>query len=370
MSSAIGLEVIPQQEASTIEKDKGEKDKGEKDKGEKVKTQSKLHGPHIIKFNCKDALRRGNSGVRPQRVYRYSHEKNGTLSKHVSRVRHDTHPDNLGLILLEGNAFQSKATLKTEDDLNPRTYFAALSRECETKSNPIHFHDFFTRRKVPRCLVVTGIDTSKLVPATLVTMMSTTPVDHDPDQESPAHIATTTVKVRIPIWIDEDIRYRGNLADRKDCELDEILHSGGRFWLSVDELRTSDFRLWVSKKHQGEWLAISSIPESSVKRVMPFDGAFLHTTKTTEVIRSRCPEPYHWNFDTERWDHKADLSDYRPYRLEKIGDKRKTPPTRIREIAAIIIGYLQQVENQDSDAEAEAEADDSSSEDEAPISDF
>ncbi|CAE7027511.1 hypothetical protein CFE70_003930 [Pyrenophora teres f. teres 0-1] len=339
------------------------------DRGEKVLTRSTLHGPLILKFNSAKALNRGTSGVLPKKVYRYSHEKNGTLSAHVSRVRHDTHPDNLGVILEEENAFQTKGTLKAEEDFTPerlaRHFVWNMTRDptvfiSTTSSLKIaeerarHLHD--KSRKVPRCLVVTGIDTSNLVPAILVANMSTTPVDHEPDQQDPISIATTKRTVRIPIWIADGTPYLGNSETRPDCEVDDVLHAGGNFWFCVDELVKSDFRIWVSKKHKGEWLATSRILQSSVTNVMPFDGAILHTGKSTEQIRSRCAEPYFWNFDTNRWDHNPDLRDYRPYRHAKIGDKRKLSTMkkeRYRKIAAMVTEYLEQIEN---DVESEAES--------------
>jgi hypothetical protein len=154
--------------------------------------------------------------------------------------------------------------------------------------------------------------------------MYTTINTHVPKRKGPILTRTETRDVEIPIWILEKTPYSGDLASRPSCEVDDVLNAGGIFWFSVEELKNSDLNVWAKGTHQSEWLAVSSIPTRIITQHMPFDGMVLHTGKSAELIQARGDEQrWNWNWDTNRWDHEPDLTDFRPYRLAKFGDKRK-----------------------------------------------
>ncbi|KAI4689277.1 uncharacterized protein J4E88_002627 [Alternaria novae-zelandiae] len=211
---------------------------------------------------------------------------------------------------------------------NPTPFISTTSRLALAEKKVKHLHD--KTRKVPRCLVVTSLDISKIVPATLTANMTTTTNGHTTEHKDTDHIEETVYDdIEIPIWVLFQDDYEGPAHERPDCEVNDVLDAGGIFWFSVNELKVSDLRVWAGDDHRGEWLAVSSIPKSLIVRAMPFDGMVLHTSKTTEVIQARgSPEPYLWNHDNVCWDHMPghtkhyDLADYRPYRLSKQGDKR------------------------------------------------
>ena len=179
-----------------------------------------------------------------------------------------------------------------------------------------------TRTSAPRRLLIAEIDVSGLVPATLKTTMSTTQGDHSSDKSDPRTSSTNDRDVEITIWVLDAVPYEGSSAIRPSRKLDEILDSGGLIWLSVNELTRSDMELWAMKSHENEWLALSRIPEGLVTNVMPFDGAFLHSQKGYEVVRSRLSEEiYLWNFEIKMWVHDPDLADFRPYRIARDGEE-------------------------------------------------
>ncbi|KAI4622066.1 hypothetical protein J4E80_004443 [Alternaria sp. BMP 0032] len=229
----------------------------------------------------------------------------------------------------------------------------------------------------PRCTVITGIDISDIVAATLTADMSTTITSHDPEHVDTQSTETKVYRnVKIPIWILDKTPYAGRARDRPDCVVDDVLEAGGMFWFSVNELKDSNLHVWASPSHLNEWLAVSSISKSLVTETMPYDGAVLHTTKTGTVIRARgSPEPYYWNWDTKRWDHNPDLTNYRPYRLEITGDKRvRSNEHTDAIIAGLIMARLKRARGPgpetDSDSEAEPDIDARrDSDDEAPDSD-
>jgi len=204
--------------------------------------------------------------------------------------------------------------------------------------------------------------------------MSTTITSHDPEHVDTQSTETKVYRnVKIPIWILDKTPYTGRARDRPDCVVDDVLEAGGMFWFSVNELKDSMLHVWVSPSHLNEWLAVSSISKSLVTETMPYDGAVLHTTKTGTVIRARgSPEPYYWNWDTKRWDHNPDLTNYRPYRLEMAGDKRvRSHEHTDAIIAGLIMARLKRARGPgpeaDSDDEAEPDTDAwPNSDDEAP----
>ncbi|KAL6172163.1 hypothetical protein ACJQWK_02339 [Exserohilum turcicum] len=301
-------------------------------------TTSILTHPLQIDFADPSALARGaNGGVHPDNVYRWSHEKNGTLASTMTRAKHNNHRDVPGLMLNEGNAFQSVGTFKPNIDLtperiqrhlNPRAtrdptpFISTTSSLRDAEKAVLKLHN--KSKLAPRCLTITTLDTSRLVPAVLKATMLTTIKTHVPDQKDPISTRTVERYVEMPIWILDKVPHSGNPEDRPSCELEDILQDGGILWLSLTELKESDLSLWASDAHMNEWLAVSSIPESIVTKSRPFDGAILHSEKSTEFVQARgSPEPFYWNFDQKRWEYVPNMTDYRPYREAKAGDKRK-----------------------------------------------
>jgi hypothetical protein len=231
-----------------------------------------------------------------------------------------------------------------------------------------HLHDH--SRKAPRCLVITAINISDLVPATLTVDMSTTVDTHDPEHVDTNRTETKVYRnVKVPIWILDEIPYEGHARERPDCVVNDVLEAKGIFWFSVNELKKSDLCVWAAKSHTNEWLAVSGIPKSLVARTMPYDGMVLHTSQRAEAVQARrSPEPYFWNFDNECWDHKPDVTDYTPYRLAKAGDKR--PRSREKTdaiIAGLIMAQLKRARRSSSEANSDSDVEPDS--DAAPDSD-
>jgi hypothetical protein len=195
--------------------------------------------------------------------------------------------------------------------------------------------------------------------------MSTTLDTHDADQDSDSiptlnKSSTETRAVNIPVWVLDKKLYNGNPETRPSCGVDDIIDDGGNFWLCVNELTRSDLRVWASAAHMNEWLAVGNIPESIVTRVMPFDGAVLHTAKRSVPVRARTiEEPHYWNFDDKYWVHDPDLTkNWRPYREAKAGDKRTNDDTdRYCKIGALMASFLRRAETYDQVEEEASEED-------------
>ncbi|KAH6868741.1 hypothetical protein BKA58DRAFT_200228 [Alternaria rosae] len=341
-------------------------------------TTSILHGPLRLSFKDSATCDRATKDGRPKKVYRWSHEHNGTLASNVSRIKHRVHPDNTGLKLKKRNAFEASGTLKPNLDFtnerfgrhfngkmtaNPTPFISTTSVLKTAEKRVIHLHD--KSRKAPRCLVVTAINIGDIVPATLTADLSTTIDTHDPENVDSNSTETKVYRgIEIPIWVLDKTPFEGRARERPDCVVDDVLEAGGLFWFSVNELKESDLRVWAAKSHMNEWLAVSSIPKSLVTKTMPYDGAVLHTSKKAEAVRARrSPEPYYWNYDKNCWDHKPDLTDYRPYRLSKAGDKRiRSHEHTDAIIAGLIVARLKRARGSgseaNSDSEAQADSDD------------
>jgi hypothetical protein len=134
-----------------------------------------------------------------------------------------------------------------------------------------------------------------------------------------------TRPVKIPIWIRDTARP----TDGSAITIQQYHDSGADMWVNGREMRkTGDFdmKCGASNSHNDEWLCCGAIPESIITNVMPFDGNKVHRKKGYEFVRSiKSMEIYIWNFDEWIWEHNPDTTDYRPYRLAKLGDKRLAP---------------------------------------------
>jgi hypothetical protein len=97
-------------------------------------------------------------------------------------------------------------------------------------------------------------------------------------------------------------------------------------WIRGIEMRKTgpfDMNYGAADTHDNDWLCCGPVPRSRITKVMPFDGEKLHRMKTSQLVKSQeSIEIYIFNWDLWKWQHNPDLTDYRPYRLERPGDKR------------------------------------------------
>ncbi|KAI4707980.1 hypothetical protein J4E89_007098 [Alternaria sp. Ai002NY15] len=316
-----------------------------------VETMSVLEGPLRLNFSGQAARDRAATGDRPDKVFRWSHEKQGTLPSSITRAKHNAHADNKTLKLQAHEAFHAPGTLKAALDFtkerfmkhldarrtgpNPTPFISTTTEEKFALKKVKHIHDH--TRRIPRCLVITSMDISGAEPATLIVNMKTTPVSHEAEHKEANRIESEVYEdVEIPIWVIFRDDYEGPAHERPDSTVEDVLAAGGMFLFSVNELKVSALRVWASDDHRNEWLFVGSVPKELVIKAKPFDGRILHSIKTEHCIQAvSCPEPYLWNHDNESWDHipgltnHDDLPDWRPYRLEKAGEKRSYDEAKI-----------------------------------------
>jgi len=99
-------------------------------------------------------------------------------------------------------------------------------------------------------------------------------------------------------------------------------------WMRGVELRKTgkyDMNCGAADTHDNEWLCCGPVPASTIRKVMPYDGQKLHPKKTAELVMStQSIEKYVFNWDKKQWQHNPDLTDFRPFRLERPGDKRRS----------------------------------------------
>jgi hypothetical protein len=129
--------------------------------------------------------------------------------------------------------------------------------------------------------------------------------------------------VRIPVWIRDMAR-----PDNGSPITFQDLHdSDADMWVLGSEMAQSgpyDMQYGAADTHNNEWLCCGPVPIAYVGRVMPFDGEKLHLKKGHEVVMStKSSEEYVFDWDQRMWRHNPDTSDFRPFSLIDIGDKRK-----------------------------------------------
>jgi hypothetical protein len=117
-----------------------------------------------------------------------------------------------------------------------------------------------------------------------------------------------THNVAIPVWI----RDSAVPEDRSPITRSELEASGADLWVSITELRNSDFsKLSVNtglfeeilrKGHNYEWLCLGSIKKTQVTCVMPWDGKVLHPEERTRIVWSRSsPQKYVFDWKQRQW---------------------------------------------------------------------
>lgn len=131
--------------------------------------------------------------------------------------------------------------------------------------------------------------------------------------------------------------------DGSSIGLEQFKKAGAEIWLSITELRRSNLKdlpqshdrrhMIMAKGHDYEWLALGTIPESRIVKVMPWDGEELHYLHGPNVVWSKSsPEPWIYDWDMESWRLDPDLFALAKHRaansgksgtLSKMGKKRK-----------------------------------------------
>lgn len=114
--------------------------------------------------------------------------------------------------------------------------------------------------------------------------------------------------VAIPVWV----RDSAVPEDRSPITRSELEASGADLWVSITELRNSDFSKLsadtglfeeiLKKGHNYEWLCLGSIKKAHVTCVMPWDGKVLHSRQTTRIVWSRSsPQKYVFDWKQRQW---------------------------------------------------------------------
>jgi hypothetical protein len=129
-------------------------------------------------------------------------------------------------------------------------------------------------------------------------------------------------QVKLDVWI----RRTARPEDGSPISIQQLYDSGADMWIRGIEMRKTgpfDMNYGAADTHDNDWLCCGPVPRSCITKVMPFDGEKLHRKKTSQLVKSQeSIEIYIFNWDIWRWLHNPDLTDYRPYRLERSGDKR------------------------------------------------
>ncbi|KAH4342097.1 hypothetical protein HBH98_167040 [Parastagonospora nodorum] len=267
---------------------------------------SKLIGNITISFRGPEERFRAKKDLLPSFAYRTSGEKSGTLSRYQPEEVHAKSRRTEELVLLNGNAFQNHATFNASRDMTPQR----IERQ------------YVTQQRKPPSSFVSACHTK-------ATREHGANRHARPDTSDNAWRSTTLViltrPVKIPIWIRDTARP----MDGSAITIQQYHDSGADMWVNGREMRkTGDFDMncGASNSHDDEWLCCGAIPESIITNVMPFDGNKVHRKKGYEFVKSiKSMEIYIWNFDEWIWEHNPDTTDYRPYRLAKLGDKRLAP---------------------------------------------
>ncbi|KAL6704945.1 hypothetical protein ACN47E_007490 [Coniothyrium glycines] len=300
------------------------------------------------------AVMKNNAPIR--HLFRNHDEKKATLSKYVSQDQHIGHPDEPLLQLVNGNSFQAIGTLKLNTEITKERIERAFNTPMKAEpTSLIAFWNtlldarsaasrrFHKSKLVPRRGFVSEVDISHAMPATLSADMETAERWYFENELTPMKFKSDTRFVEIPIYVLDENPYEGEAIDRPDTTLGEIVTSGSMVWLSVAELMKSDLGVAASNRQQNVWFAVGSVPEWCITRVMPYDGHRLYTHKGQEVVQvTHNTETYLWDFDLSMWEHVPHMTDFRPYRLEQLGDKRRQEDEEDLQVVGLIFHFLKQ----------------------------
>jgi hypothetical protein len=164
-------------------------------------------------------------------------------------------------------------------------------------------------KRIGERLALAVIDTSNFIAMTVhanveekVITLMTTYVDlfRRVTEKHPVDSEVVTRNVQIPIWVHKKV-LEGR-EGRKSMTLEELEDTKPEIWLSITELRRCSLKVPATRGHHYEWLACGSIPLSSIKQVVPFDGIELHWGPNKEKIR--CSHGEHcwiWDDTKSRW---------------------------------------------------------------------
>jgi hypothetical protein len=174
-------------------------------------------------------------------------------------------------------------------------------------------------------VAVAEITTAGLIPATIRGKMRTFQTAYRNNSLVVVNDSAKDRDIKIPVWIRDTARP----DDGSSVTLQDLNDSGADMWVVGSEMNLSgpyDMRYGAADTHDSEWLCCGPVPISVVGRVMPFDGDKLHLEKgCTIVVSTQSIETYIFNWEQRMWRHSPNTIDYRPFRLEIVGDKRARP---------------------------------------------
>lgn len=284
-----------------------------------------------------------------------------TLADIAYRHTHVKHRNNLGLKLLEGNAFQSIEKFDLARDLtrkrierhmiwnqkiDPTSYISAFSNLGENTISNSHlmitdimagdalrrakFHSVEgVSKRIAERVAIAEIDTSRFRAVTIhgeveETIKTTFRLLFNLGRKTTKE-EKSIQEVHIDAWIHEDAL--AAYEDAGSMTLAQLEASPYEMWLSVSELRHSTPKIPATKGHSYEWLACGNILESRVLNVMPFDGKTLYKKDPGFDIRSSNGE-HCWRYDWKTWtwlldNLRAGKSYRRPKAMAKSHKRKK-----------------------------------------------
>ncbi|KAH7072146.1 hypothetical protein BKA63DRAFT_605055 [Paraphoma chrysanthemicola] len=297
-----------------------------------------LIGDIEITFDGPEERVRANAGILAPSVFRMSFEDSATLNYHQPKECLKKSRDAPSAKLDEQNGFQPLLLFNASKHLNPKIIkstfnpqrrqplspFVATYQEIEDAIHRCH-RQYTELRLVGQRPTVTEIDTSTLLAATLHGTMQTCKVYYKGKTLVRIDSSLKTHRVKYPVCIRDTARP----ADGSPISIQEFYDSGADMWIRGLELRKTgpfDMNYGAADTHDNDWLCCGPIPRTYIKDVLPFDGEKLHYKKTSEVVKSKeSIEIYIFNWNLRKWEHNPDMTDYRPYRLERPGDRRGPP---------------------------------------------
>ncbi|KAH6614347.1 hypothetical protein C7974DRAFT_444368, partial [Boeremia exigua] len=272
-----------------------------------------------------EALRastQGTSNILPPFFYRTFYETSITLSSRVSKDTHVKHRERQKLKIRKGNAFQAVGNVDFRRELTkPRierhlvwnkkrdpSSFISVFNDLDPAQRRADFH-YSIGQRIGHRVSVAEISTADLVPATVSGICETTwKVFTKVTPGESLKSTVTTLPADLPVWVSARLKP----ADGSSITIDEFEAADAELWLSITELRMSNLkdqphghdrrRMLFADGHDYEWLALGRIPESRIKRIMPWDGQILHKTPGVETIYSKfSAEPWIYDRDIESW---------------------------------------------------------------------
>ncbi|KAH4287318.1 hypothetical protein HBI24_202190 [Parastagonospora nodorum] len=309
-----------------------------KHKGKKPLTKSELFGHLEITFlRPEERMRAQDQSKRPpQHVFRSFHEKSATLSAFVSEDCHLLHADVPHLKLEDDMAFKNHGDYDPLQDLTPerirRQYkgnkaldpspFVSFWETIEAAEGEAK-KSYTKSRKGIRRVAVGKASISNLIPATVRGQLRTRGIDYVGNNLLATDRSIKTRRVRLPVWVRPEARP----ADGSPISFQQLEDSGTDMWVRGSEMAMKgpfDMQNGVGAEHDDEWLCCGPVPKSCIDGVFPFDGETLHLEKSCDMVESLMSiEKYLFDWDMSRWRHNPDITDWRPFRLEIVGDKRR-----------------------------------------------